>query len=176
MCSTPAMTVDDTAPSPTRRTPSLPSAGSTPFALDATKSLGSRPMPRRRARSRSVVCHCAGIRPVLAQCCTVLWRLPNSPASADCPPKRSMICFAVFCCVLMAGNPPIKPLVVKPWQRYRGVFHRLTRRVTPADATANRNMDGARNSVVPLAAWCVVDLLRTRTHSDRVTGEGDIPS
>ena len=62
------------------------------------------------------MCHCAGIRPVLAQCCTVLWRLPNSPASADCPPKRSMICFAVFCCVLMGGNLPIKSLAVKPHQ------------------------------------------------------------
>ena len=102
MCSTPAMTVDDTAPSPTIRTPSLPSAGSTLFAVDATKSLGSSPMPRRRASSSSAECHWAGILPVLAQCCTVLCRLPSRPASADWPPKRSMICLAVFCCVLMA--------------------------------------------------------------------------
>ena len=114
MCSTPAMTVDDTAPSPTIKTPSLPSAGSTPFEIDSMKSLGSRAMPRLWARSISVPCHCAGILPVRAQCCTVLCRLPSSPASADCPPKRSMICFAVLCSVLMAGNLPIKSLVVKP--------------------------------------------------------------
>ena len=96
MCSTPAMNVEDTAPRPTKSTPSLPPAELIVAFSAVTKSLGSRPIPCLDASSRSRLCHCAGILPVLTQCCTVLWRLPSIAASVDCPPKRSTICLALL--------------------------------------------------------------------------------
>ena len=110
MCSTPAMKVDDTAPSPTSSTPSLPSAGSMLGPFVETKCLGSSAMPFSRARSSSRSCHCAGIRPVFAQCWTVLWLRDSSRASADCPPNRSITCSAGFCCVFMPAMLPKFPV------------------------------------------------------------------
>ena len=72
--------------------------------FDATKCRGSSAMPLSRARSSSGSCHCAGMRPVLAQCWTVLWLLSSSRASADCPPNRSMTCSAGFCLLVHAPH------------------------------------------------------------------------
>ena len=107
MCSTPAMKVDDTAPRPTSSTPSLPSAGAMVGPSAETKCLGSSAMPFSRARSSSRSCHCAGIRPVFAQCWTVLWLRDSSLASADWPPKRSITCSAGFWWLFMPCMLPI---------------------------------------------------------------------
>ena len=77
------------------------SAGAMSGALDCMKSFGSNAMPRLRASVMRVSCQCAGTRPVLAQCCTVLCRLPMRCARAVCPPNRWMIFSAEFFCVLM---------------------------------------------------------------------------
>ena len=110
--STPAMKVEATAPRPTSRTPSRPSAGSITGKFAETKSWGSRAMPRARANSNRGRCHWAGMRPVLAQCCTVLCRLPSRLDRADWPPKRWMICSAGFFCVSITWRLPIFSLLV----------------------------------------------------------------
>ena len=96
ICSTPAMNVEDTAPSPTSSTPSFPTTGLMLGPPDATKSLGSRLISCWSASSISRSCHCDDILPVLSQWCTVLSRSSRRVASVDWPPKRSMICLALI--------------------------------------------------------------------------------
>ena len=79
---TPAIRVEETAPRPPSRTPSLPLAGAMSCFCVATKSLASRLTPRARASEIKGCCHWAGTRPVLAQCSIVLCRLPSRDANA----------------------------------------------------------------------------------------------
>ena len=95
-CSTPAISVEATAPSPTRSTPSLPSAGAISWGWLSVKSLASKTIPFCRASDISGPCHCAGTRPVLAQCSMVDCRLPSRLARAVCPPKRAIMRSAAF--------------------------------------------------------------------------------
>ena len=95
-CSTPLMNVEATAPRPTRRMPRRPSAGWIELDLSSTKSFASKITPLWRPSDMSGICHCAGTRPVLAQCSIVLCLLPSKAASALWPPKRLIIRSAAF--------------------------------------------------------------------------------